>query len=82
MPAHPKASQQITGGVCELAQDLFHQRPTRTIESREGCHASKILNAAEGKHEDLRIPLVSHSARHPIRGKNARRPTHWSRLGR
>ena len=63
MPAHPKASQQITGGVCELAQDLFHQRPTRTIESREGCHASKILDAAEGKHEDLRMQVVGQPIR-------------------
>ena len=59
----PAASRAIAGGECELGPDLGYRRPTRTIESRERRHASKSLNAAEGKHENLRMPVVNQSIR-------------------
>ena len=63
MPAHPRASQHDAGGVCERAQGWEYTRPGRTVESREGGHASKVLDAAEGKHEDLRMQVISQPIR-------------------
>lgn len=45
------------------------QEPARTVESRIGCYTTKVLDTAEGKHENLRRPAVSHSARHHDRSR-------------